>query len=191
VGPGAGARVWCRNARGRAGEEEEQEQEHPRSPRRRRRDDDDDGGDDGEEALSHSDQEEDDEEEGVSTSAVTRFEQGCRAFRVAFLKIMNKKLPDDPLGPILSAHKKLVAAKLAEEAGEHKPKGEARKERRVLWLSPPLLIGCALSLKFALVWWEKRQQRRAMSYLKTTWTAKRRNSSRLLPRGLSGCSFSP
>jgi len=112
-------------------EEEEQEQEHPRSPRRRRRDDDDDGGDDGEEALSHSDQEEDDEEEGVSTSAVTRFEQGCRAFRVAFLKIMNKKLPDDPLGPILSAHKKLVAAKLAEEAGEHKPKREARKEKRV------------------------------------------------------------
>ena len=47
--------------------------------------------------LSHSDQEDDDEEEGVSTSAVTRFEQGCRAFRVAFLKIMNKKLPDDPL----------------------------------------------------------------------------------------------
>ncbi|XP_039830768.1 RRP15-like protein isoform X3 [Panicum virgatum] len=113
-------------------DEEEEEQEHPPSPRRRRRDDDDGGDDDDdEEALSHSDQEEDDEEEGVSTSAVTRFEQGCRAFRVAFLKIMNKKLPDDPLGPILSAHKKLVAAKLAEEAGEHKPKGEARKEKRV------------------------------------------------------------
>jgi len=54
----------------------------------------------------------------------------------------------------------LVAAKLAEEAGEHKPKREARKEKRVVWLSPPLHIGCALSLKFALVWWEKRQQRR-------------------------------
>jgi len=80
-------------------DEEEEEQEHPPSPRRRRRDDDDGGDDDDddEEALSHSDQEEDDEEEGVSTSAVTRFEQGCRAFRVAFLKIMNKKLPDDPL----------------------------------------------------------------------------------------------
>ncbi|PAN49327.1 hypothetical protein PAHAL_9G441300 [Panicum hallii] len=110
-------------------DEEEEEQEHPPSPRRRRRDDD--GEDDDDEALSHSDQEEDEEEEGVSTSAVTRFEQGCRAFRVAFLKIMNKKLPDDPLGPILSAHKKLVAAKLAEEAEERKPKGEARKEKRV------------------------------------------------------------
>ncbi|RLN40209.1 RRP15-like protein [Panicum miliaceum] len=110
-------------------DEEEDEQEHPPSPRHRRRDDGD-GGDD-EEALSHSEQEEDEEEEGVSTSAVTRFEQGCRAFRVAFLKIMNKKLPDDPLGPILSAHKKLVAAKLAEEAEELKPKGETRKEKRV------------------------------------------------------------
>ncbi|KAF8698665.1 hypothetical protein HU200_034914 [Digitaria exilis] len=112
-------------------EEDGQQQGHPPSPRRRRRDDDDDGGDDDEEALSHSDQEEDEEEDGVSTSAVTRFEQGCRAFRVAFLKIMAKKLPDDPLGPILSAHKKLVAAKLAEDAEEHKPKREARKEKRV------------------------------------------------------------
>jgi len=52
----------------------------------------------------------------------------------------------------------LVAAKLAEEAGEHKPKGEARKEKRVVWLLPPLLIGCAVSLKciyfkpFNLLW---------------------------------------
>jgi len=84
---------------------------------------------------------------------------------------------------------------LAEEAGEHKPKGEARKEKRVVWLLPPLLIGCALSLKciyfkpFNLLWFggKKRQQRRAMSYLKTTWTAKRRNSSRLLPRGVMHC----
>ncbi|KAF8728890.1 hypothetical protein HU200_018185 [Digitaria exilis] len=112
-------------------EEDGQQQGHPPSPRSRRRDDDDDGGDEEEEALSQSDQEEDEEEDGVSTSAVTRFEQGCRAFRVAFLKIMAKKLPDDPLGPILSAHKKLVAAKLAEDAEEHKPKREARKEKRV------------------------------------------------------------
>ncbi|CAN6301234.1 unnamed protein product [Urochloa humidicola] len=114
-------------------EGDDQQQEHPPKGRRRRDDDGDEEEDD--EALSHSDQEEDDEEEeeeaGVSTSAVTRFEQGCRAFRVAFLKIMSKKLPDDPLGPILSAHKKLVAAKLAEELEEHKPKGEARKEKRV------------------------------------------------------------
>ncbi|CAN6295439.1 unnamed protein product [Urochloa humidicola] len=110
-------------------EDDGQQQEHPPKPRRRRDDEEEEEDD---EALSHSDQEDDDEEEeGVSTSAVTRFEQGCRAFRVAFLKIMTKKLPDDPLGPILSAHKKLVAAKLAEELEEHKPKGEARKEKRV------------------------------------------------------------
>ncbi|CAD6221742.1 unnamed protein product [Miscanthus lutarioriparius] len=108
--------------------DDDQQQEHPPNPRRR-----DDGDDD--EALSHSEPEEDedgeDEEEGASSSAVTRFEQGCRAFRVAFLKIMAKKLPDNPLGPIMSAHKTLVAAKLAEEVEEHKPKGEARKEKRV------------------------------------------------------------
>jgi hypothetical protein len=76
-------------------EDDDQKQEHQLSPRRRRRDDEE---EDDVEALSHSDQEdEDEEEEGVSTSAVTRFEQGCRAFRVAFQKIMAKKLPDDPL----------------------------------------------------------------------------------------------
>ncbi|EER97834.1 hypothetical protein BDA96_02G006300 [Sorghum bicolor] len=112
-------------------DDDDQRQEHPPNPRRRR----DDGDDD--EALSHSEPEEDededgeDEEEGASSSAVTRFEQGCRAFRVAFLKIMAKKLPDNPLGPIMSAHKTLVAAKLAEEVEQHKPKGEARKEKRV------------------------------------------------------------
>ncbi|XP_066396619.1 uncharacterized protein [Miscanthus floridulus] len=107
-------------------DDDDQQQEHPPNPRRRRGDDD---GDD-DEALSHSEPEED-EEEGASSSAVTRFEQGCRAFRVAFLKIMSKKLPDNPLGPIMSAHKTLVAAKLAEEVEEHKPKGESRKEKRV------------------------------------------------------------
>lgn len=108
---------------------DDRQQEHLPNPQRRVDEDDD-------EALSHSEPEEgededEDEEEGASSSAVTRFEQGCRAFRVAFLKIMAKKLPDDPLGPILSAHKTLVAAKLAEEVEEHKPKREARKEKRV------------------------------------------------------------
>lgn len=35
----------------------------------------------------------------------------------------------------MSAHKTLVAAKLAEEVEEHKPKREARKEKRVVRLS--------------------------------------------------------
>jgi hypothetical protein len=42
------------------------------------------------------------------------------------------------------------------------------------------LLSLAGNLKF-------RQQRRGMSYLKTTWTAKRRSSSRLQPRGVMLC----
>lgn len=108
----------------------------PRPPKRR----DGDGGaaaaaaPDGDEAEAPSSEEEASSSGGESDDgekAVTRFEEGCRAFRVAFTKIMSKKLADDPLGPILSAHKKLVAAKLAEEADEHKSKGEARKEKRI------------------------------------------------------------
>ncbi|KAI5015190.1 hypothetical protein ZWY2020_056580 [Hordeum vulgare] len=44
---------------------------------------------------------------------------------------MEKKLGNNPLGPILSADKKLVDAKLAEEADEHKSKGAARMEKRI------------------------------------------------------------
>ena len=35
-------------------------------------------------------------------------------------------------GPVLSAHKKLVVAKLAEEASERKVKGEAKKEKHLV-----------------------------------------------------------
>uniref|UniRef100_A0ACD5TXI4 Uncharacterized protein n=1 Tax=Avena sativa TaxID=4498 RepID=A0ACD5TXI4_AVESA len=115
--------------------------EVPRQPRRlqprpppKRRDGDGDAAPDGDEVEAPSSEEEASSSGGESDDGekvVTRFEQGCRAFRVAFTKIMSKKLADDPLGPILSAHKKLVAAKLAEEADEHKSKGDARKEKRI------------------------------------------------------------
>lgn len=36
-------------------------------------------------------------------------------------------------GPILSANKKLVAEKLAEEEAERKVKGEAKKEKRLVF----------------------------------------------------------
>ncbi|KAG6507211.1 hypothetical protein ZIOFF_032552 [Zingiber officinale] len=68
------------------------------------------------------------DEEGVK-HGITRLLEGCRAFKVAFAKIMKRNLPDDPLGPILSAHKKLVAEKLAEEDSEQKMKGESKKQR--------------------------------------------------------------
>ncbi|CAL9776301.1 unnamed protein product [Musa acuminata subsp. burmannicoides] len=74
----------------------------------------------------------DDEDDGEGAQhGITRFVEGCRAFRVAFMKIMKKHLPDDPLGPILSAHKKLVAEKLAEEVSEHKTTAEMKKEKQM------------------------------------------------------------
>lgn len=38
-------------------------------------------------------------------------------------------------GPVLSAHKKLVAEKLAEEETERKVKGEAKKEKHLVCIS--------------------------------------------------------
>ncbi|XP_020253608.1 RRP15-like protein isoform X2 [Asparagus officinalis] len=72
-----------------------------------------------------------DEEDDGSRLGITKFSEGCRAFRTAFLKIMKKHLPNDPLGPVLSAHKKLIANKLLEEETEHKSKGEAKKEKHL------------------------------------------------------------
>lgn len=37
------------------------------------------------------------EGEGEEHGGITRFSEGCRAFKVAFLKIMNKNLSNDPL----------------------------------------------------------------------------------------------
>nr|CAD1835509.1 unnamed protein product [Ananas comosus var. bracteatus] len=88
---------------------------------------DEDGSTDSERGGSEGDDEGDGE--GGHRGGITRFDEGCRAFRVAFSKIMKKKLPNDALGPMLSAHKKLVVEKLAEEEAEHKAKGEAKKEK--------------------------------------------------------------
>ncbi|KAM3406814.1 hypothetical protein ACQJBY_000716 [Aegilops geniculata] len=90
-----------------------------------------DGGDDLKEVPSSEEEASSSGGESDGERAVTMFQEGCRAFQAAFTKIMEKKLADNPLGPILSADKKLVAAKLAEEADEHKSKGEARKEKRI------------------------------------------------------------
>ncbi|KAF6993510.1 hypothetical protein CFC21_010393 [Triticum aestivum] len=90
-----------------------------------------DGDDDLKEAPSSEEEASSSGGESDGEKAVTMFQEGCRAFQAAFTKIMEKKLADNPLGPILSADKKLVAAKLAEEADEHKSKGEARKEKRL------------------------------------------------------------
>ncbi|KAJ3679800.1 hypothetical protein LUZ60_016078 [Juncus effusus] len=97
---------------------------------------------------SESEEEEDEEEEGEKEreyglsgsegeeeergSGITKFSEGCNAFKVAFLKIMKKSEEfTDPLGPILSGHKNLVATKLAEEEEEHKPKGDNKKDKQL------------------------------------------------------------
>lgn len=38
-------------------------------------------------------------------------------------------------GPVLSAHKKLIAEKLADEEAERKVKGEAKKEKHMVFFS--------------------------------------------------------
>ncbi|KAL3530102.1 hypothetical protein ACH5RR_009424 [Cinchona calisaya] len=64
---------------------------------------------------------------------VLRFSEGCKAFRLAFKKITKKTAStDDILGPVLSAHKKLVAEKLVGEEAERKVKGEAKKEKHLV-----------------------------------------------------------
>lgn len=75
---------------------------------------------------------ENEEEEGFGIHhGVTRFTEGCWAFRTAFLNIMKKNVGNDPLGPVLSAHKKLVAEKLAEEEAANKAKGVVRREKHM------------------------------------------------------------
>ncbi|KAF9623151.1 hypothetical protein IFM89_037732, partial [Coptis chinensis] len=51
---------------------------------------------------------------------------------MAFMKITNKTVPDDLLGPVLSGHKKLIAEKLAKDEAECKVKGEAKKEKHLV-----------------------------------------------------------
>ncbi|KAM7498474.1 hypothetical protein LguiA_022888 [Lonicera macranthoides] len=74
-----------------------------------------------------------DDEDGEILPGITKFAEGCKAFKKAFKKITKKNVSDDVLGPILSAHKKLVAEKLAEEEEvERKVKGDAKKEKHVV-----------------------------------------------------------
>ncbi|KAL3573062.1 hypothetical protein D5086_026966 [Populus alba] len=96
--------------------------------------DDDAGSDDGKEKknlgieIEVSDNEDDDE----IPPGITKFSEGCRAFRIAFKSISKKAISDDSLGPVLSGHKTLVAEKLAEEVAERRVKGEAKKEKHLV-----------------------------------------------------------
>ncbi|XP_055810274.1 uncharacterized protein LOC129880321 [Solanum dulcamara] len=87
--------------------------------------------DDGEEDVNEEIEISEDED-GEVQPGITKFIDGCNAFRLAFKKILKKSASDDILGPVLSAHKKLVAEKLAEEDVDRKVKGEAKKEKHLI-----------------------------------------------------------
>uniref|UniRef100_A0A2N9EJ29 RRP15-like protein n=1 Tax=Fagus sylvatica TaxID=28930 RepID=A0A2N9EJ29_FAGSY len=72
------------------------------------------------------------EKEEEVEEAEAELVDGSRAFRMAFKSIINKMVPHDILGPVMSAHKKLIGEKLAEEEAERKFKGEAKKEKQLL-----------------------------------------------------------
>ncbi|CAL0321463.1 unnamed protein product [Lupinus luteus] len=81
--------------------------------------------------LSDDEGEEGEDDDEV-LPGITKFSEGCRAFKMAFRNIIKKSVPDIGLGPVLSGHKKLIVDKLAEEEAERKNKGEARKEKHLL-----------------------------------------------------------
>ncbi|KAL6554450.1 hypothetical protein OROMI_020123 [Orobanche minor] len=90
--------------------------------------------DDGEEENERFDAEEVSEDEnGRIQPGHVQFAEGIKAFKLAFKKIVKKsKVDEDVLGPVLSADKKLIAEKLAEEEAEKKVKGEAKKEKHLI-----------------------------------------------------------
>ncbi|KAL2345700.1 hypothetical protein Fmac_006985 [Flemingia macrophylla] len=80
---------------------------------------------------NHSSDDEGEDEDEIQPG-ITKFTEGCRAFKMAFKNIMKKSVSDGTLGPILSGHKKLIIDKLAAEEAEPKVKGEARKEKQMI-----------------------------------------------------------
>lgn len=73
-----------------------------------------------------------DDEDEIIEHGIMKFSEGSKSFKKAFKKIIKRSGSDDVLGPVLSAYKKLVVKKLAEEADERKVKGDAKKEKTLL-----------------------------------------------------------
>ncbi|KAL4562544.1 hypothetical protein LXL04_034751 [Taraxacum kok-saghyz] len=73
-----------------------------------------------------------DDEDGEIQPGIMKFFEGNTSFKKAFKKIVKRSGTDDVLGPVLSAYKKLVVKKLAEEVDERKVKGDAKKEKTLL-----------------------------------------------------------
>lgn len=72
------------------------------------------------------------DEDGGIQPGIMKFFEGNTSFKKAFKKIIKRSGTDEVLGPVLSAHKKLVVKKLAEDAAEKKVKGDAKKEKTLL-----------------------------------------------------------
>lgn len=88
-------------------------------------------GEDGMDLDAENEKFSDDEENGEIQLGIANFAEGSRGFKMAFKSILKNSVADDALGPVLSAHKKLVGEKLAEEEAERKVKGEAKKEKHL------------------------------------------------------------
>ncbi|KAL2493623.1 hypothetical protein Fot_37380 [Forsythia ovata] len=88
--------------------------------------------DDGGEDIGEEENEVSEDEDGKIQPGIMKFTEGIKAFSVAFKKIVKKTASSDVLGPVLSAHKKLLAEKLVEEEAERKVKGEAKKEKHLV-----------------------------------------------------------
>lgn len=74
-----------------------------------------------------------DDEDGTIQPGIMKFFEGNMSFKKAFKKIIKRSGSDDVvLGPVLSAYKKLVVKKLAEDVAEKKVKGDAKKEKTLL-----------------------------------------------------------
>ncbi|KAI3522714.1 hypothetical protein L1887_00720 [Cichorium endivia] len=74
-----------------------------------------------------------DDEDGTIQPGIMKFFEGNMSFKKAFKKIIKRSGSDDVvLGPVLSAYKKLVVKKLAEDVTEKKVKGDAKKEKTLL-----------------------------------------------------------
>ncbi|XP_047322657.1 RRP15-like protein [Impatiens glandulifera] len=97
-------------------------------------DDDEENSSDEEDVEAKTGKEDDasDDEDGEVQPGITKLTEGCNAFRLAFKKIMKKSVSDNLLGPVLSAHKKLLAEKLAEDDVELKAKGALKKEKHLV-----------------------------------------------------------
>ncbi|XP_057792888.1 uncharacterized protein LOC131009516 [Salvia miltiorrhiza] len=134
-------KLYQKRARDYNSDEEDEDEEEPEQAasavavdeRKQIGDGFDDDGDEENEGVEGEEEEVSEDESGKIQPGIVRFSEGIKAFKSAFKKIVKKSGGDeDVLGPVLSANKKLLAEKLAEEDLEKKVKGDAKKEKHMI-----------------------------------------------------------